>query len=110
MGVSCTKAWASRIPDSDSWKSALTTASVSRTASYSRLVTRRKSNVAKTSGITTVRVHSASSTSSRSRATPTPTNVTSETSAARRPFSISVSNWSTSVVIRVMIRPAISRS
>ena len=43
-------------------------------------------------------------------ATPTPTKVTIETSADSSPFSISDSNWSTSVVIRVMIRPAISRS
>ena len=44
------------------------------------------------------------------RATPTPTKVTSETRADSTPFSISDSNWSTSVVIRVMIRPAISLS
>ncbi len=45
-----------------------------------------------------------------SSATPTPAKVTSDTSAASTPFSISASNWSTSVVMRVMIRPAISRS
>ncbi len=110
MRSSWANACASRTPESDSWKSALTTASDSRTTSYSRFVTRRKITVAIASGTITVRVHSASSTSSSSSATPTPTNVTSETSAGSRPFSMSVSNWFTSVVIRVMIRPAISRS
>ena len=44
------------------------------------------------------------------RATPTPTKVTIATSACSSPFSIKASNWSTSVVIRVMMRPAISLS
>ena len=110
MSSSCTNAWATRMPESDSWKSAFTTASASRTTSYSRLVMRRKKTVATARGTITVSVHSASSRSIRSSAMATPANVTSETRAWSRPFSISVSNWSTSVVIRVMIRPAISRS
>ncbi len=62
------------------------------------------------SGMITVSVASPSGTSISTSATPTPTNVTADTRAESRPFSINDSNWSTSVVIRVMIRPAISRS
>ena len=62
------------------------------------------------SGTTTLSVHSPSSALITTSATPTPTKVTSATSAESRPFSISDSNWSTSVVMRVMMRPAISLS
>ena len=61
VGPSCTNACASRMPDSDSWKSALTTASASRTASYRWLVTRRKITVAIASGTITVSIQRASS-------------------------------------------------
>ena len=75
-----------------------------------RAALRRKTTVANASGTTTLKVTRARCALSRNRATPTPTKVHMLTRAERRPFSMSDSNWSTSVVIRVMIRPAISRS
>ena len=58
----------------------------------------------------TASVQTPSSVLINTSATPTPTNVTAETRAASRPFCTKDSNWSTSVVMRVMIRPAISLS
>ena len=66
--------------------------------------------VAATSGTMTPSVATASSEFRKNKAIPTPTKVQMLTTAEMRPVSTSVSNESTSVVIRVMIRPAISRS
>jgi hypothetical protein len=66
--------------------------------------------VATRSGITTERVVRARGRLRKHRATATPTKVKRLTAALIRPFCNRFENASTSVVIRVMIRPAISLS
>lgn len=66
--------------------------------------------VAATRGTSTVQVASHSSTFITMRTPATPTRVSTATTPVMRPFCNSVDSASTSVVMRVMIRPAISRS
>ena len=88
----------------------MTTATRSRASSYAFTLARRKKYVATISGGSVAKTTSASSTSSTSRAPMMPKKVTTETNAVTRPVCRNVDSASTSVVIRVMIRPVSSRS
>lgn len=103
-------AWRIRSPDTDSWRSALTSETRSRASSYALTLARRKKNVPMTSGGSVTKTTSASCTSITSRATMMPKKVTTETNAVTSPVCRNVDSASTSVVIRVMIRPVSSRS
>ncbi|GAA3303754.1 hypothetical protein GCM10020295_53140 [Streptomyces cinereospinus] len=82
----------------------------SRASSYAFTLARRKKKVATISGGSVANTTSASSTSSTSSATMIPKKVTTETNAVTSPVCRNVDSASTSVVIRVMIRPVSSRS
>jgi hypothetical protein len=82
----------------------------SRAMLYARVDADRNHSVAITSGGRIDAVITASVGSMNTSATPTPTNVTRLTSALTRPFCKSCESASMSVVMRVMIRPAISCS
>jgi hypothetical protein len=88
----------------------LTADTRSRASSYAFTLARRKKNVARTSGGSVAKTIRASCTSITSRATMMPKKVTTETKAVTRPVWRKVDRASTSVVIRVMIRPVSSRS
>ncbi len=82
----------------------------SRAVPYARFETRRNQMVAATRGRRTVPVARKSAGFMISRTTATPTRVRTLTTALMSPFCRRVDSASTSVVMRVMIRPAISRS
>lgn len=82
----------------------------SRASSYAFTLARRKKNVPMTSGGRVTKTTSASCTSITSSAPMMPKKVTTETKAVTRPVWRNVDSASTSVVIRVMIRPVSSRS
>ena len=90
--------------------SALTTPTRSRASAYARDDSARNSTVATTSTGSTASATSASSGSVTSSATATPTTVSRLTTAWASPVCRNVDSASTSVVIRVMIRPDSSRS
>jgi len=82
----------------------------SRADSYAFVDLERNQTVAMSNGGTIEAVISASFSFMNTSATPTPKNVTMLTNALTRPFWSSCDNASMSVVMRVMIRPAISFS
>ena len=88
----------------------MTTETRSRASSYAFTLARRKKNVPTISGGSVAKTTRASCTSITSRATMMPKKVTTETKAVTRPVCRNVDSASTSVVIRVMIRPVSSRS
>ncbi len=82
----------------------------SRASWYALTLERRKKKVPTISGGRVRKTTSASCTSMTSRAAMMPKKVTTETKAVTRPVCRNVDRASTSVVIRVMIRPVSSRS
>ena len=88
----------------------MTTLMRSRASSYALTLLRRKKNVPTISTGSVAKTTSASWTSRTSSATMMPKKVTTETNAVTRPVWRNVDSASTSVVIRVMIRPVSSRS
>jgi hypothetical protein len=103
-------AWATRIPATFSCRSALTAETFSRASLYAREAIRRNAMVATS---TTGRAQKASSASGRSITSSTiamPQNVDSDTTKVINPVCRNEDSASTSVVILVMMRPAISRS
>lgn len=88
----------------------MTTDTRSRASSYAFTLARRKKYVATISSGRVAKTTRARPTSSTSRATMMPKKVTTETNAVTRPVWRNVDSASTSVVIRVMIRPVSSRS
>ncbi len=93
-----------------SWKSALTSEIRSRETVYATEEIRRKISVATTSGGMTASATSASVTSVATSATVIPRTVRTLTTAVDIPVWMNDDNASTSVVIRVMMRPDSSRS
>ncbi|RPK44075.1 hypothetical protein EES40_15210 [Streptomyces sp. ADI93-02] len=88
----------------------MTTLMRSRASSYALTLLRRKKNVPTISSGSVAKTTRASWTSRTSSTTVMPRKVTTETKAVTRPVCRNVDRASTSVVIRVMIRPVISRS
>ena len=82
----------------------------SRASVYARVEYRRKITVATATNGSARNAISASPTSMTTSTTAIPTKVASETTEVTRPVCRKLDSASTSVVIRVMIRPAISRS
>ena len=103
-------AWATRRPATFSCRSALTTLTRSRASAYAAETIRRKISVATISTGITANETSASSRSVTSSATATPRTVSRLTTACAMPVCRNDESASTSVVIRVMIRPPSSRS
>lgn len=93
-----------------SWKSALTIEIRSRETEYAVPDTRRNTIVATASGTSAARATSASVASVTSRATAIPPSVSNATTAVDSPVWMNDDSASTSVVMRVMIRPDSSRS
>ncbi len=104
------KDWATRTPDRFSWKSALTALIRSRASEYAAEDRRRNTRVARTSTGTGSSATTASDRSVSRSATVIPMRVNRLTTAVANPVWRKVDSASTSVVIRVMIRPASSRS
>ena len=105
-----TYACASRTPEMLSWNSALTVEIVSRACAYACAERRPNHTVAIRSGGTSTSTPSVSGQLNRLSTTSTPTKLRMLTTAVMRPVCSSCANASTSVVMRVMIRPDISRS
>ncbi len=103
-------ACATRSPATFSCRSALTTLTRSRASAYATDESRRKTTVATTRIGITASATRASSRSVTSSAVATPTSVSRATTAWASPVCRNVESASTSVVIRVMIRPPSSRS
>ena len=93
-----------------SWNSALTVEIVSRACAYAFAERRPNQIVASTSGGTSTSTPSVNGQLMRLSTTSTPTKLRMLTSAVMRPVCSSCANASTSVVMRVMIRPDSSRS
>ena len=104
------KACAIRSPDTFSCMSAFTALTCSRASVYAAVDRRWKMTVATTTTGSTVSATSARPKSVTSSATVIVTTVRMLASALTRPVCRNVDSASTSVVILVMIRPAISRS
>ena len=99
-----------RIPDRFSWNSAFTLEIASRACAYARADRRRNHTVRKISGGMIVSTASVSCGLMMNSAISTPTNVSALTNALMRPLCNRFDSVSTSVVMRVITRPAISRS
>ncbi len=110
MNSSRRYACAARRPATFSWNSALTREIRSRDTEYAVLETRRKTTVAIVNGTSAASATRARVASVTSSATAIPTRVNSDTTAVDRPVWMNDDSASTSVVIRVMIRPDSSRS
>ena len=93
-----------------SWNSALTVEIASRARVYARDDTRRNQTVAMISGGRIAITASVSCHDRMPRTTSTPKKLMMLTSAWMMPVCSRLENASTSVVMRVMMRPAISRS
>lgn len=104
------KACETRTPERFSWKSALTVAMCSRAWPYAWFEYFRNSSVATASGGMRSSTGSIRRQLMIVRATSTPKKLMRLTSALTRPLCRSCDWASTSVVMRVMTRPAISRS
>ena len=105
-----TNDFTNRTPATFSCRSALTMPTFSLASLYAREEYRRNTTVATTTNGSATKAISASPRSMTASTTAIPTKVTSETTEVTSPVCRNADSASTSVVIRVMIRPAISRS
>ena len=98
------------MPDRFSWNSAFTFEIASRARSYARRDRRRNHTVRKISGGMIVSTASVSCALKKNITISTPTRLRMLTSALMSPLWSRFESVSTSVVMRVITRPAISRS